>query len=394
MYAKKTAIATFAALAAALAGPGSAMAADAMYGLTDDNRIIRFNSDSPNRAIETVAVQGLQPGETLVGIDVRPATDQLYGVSTANRIYQVNMITGQTRATFPAFTPPLAGTSYGVDFNPVPDALRIVSETEQNLRVPFQGGNAGNAVTDTPLQYRTGDANAGQNPTAAGAAYTNSFPGATETALFDIDTARDVLVRQDPPNAGTLNTIGPLGFDAEDLAGFDISPQGNVGFAALTRRGESGPSLYRIDLNNGSATPVNAQARIATDRPMRGLAVLAGAVDDDRSAPALSVAFSSAILEQNTDTLLPTVSCDEACTITVTATVEGRAAGIGNAALNKAGSARVPVVLNQAARSRIDRPGSELIRLSVRVVDAAGNVRESNNRLSRTQTAQSRLGGG
>ena len=48
-------------------------------------------------------------------------------------------MTGATRRTFRAVTPALIGTTYGVDFNPVGDALRIVSDTEQNLRVPFTG---------------------------------------------------------------------------------------------------------------------------------------------------------------------------------------------------------------------------------------------------------------
>ena len=38
--------------------------------------------------------------------------------------------------------------------------------------------------------------------------------GAGEAALYDIDTARDVLVRQDPAGKGTLVTVGSLGLDA------------------------------------------------------------------------------------------------------------------------------------------------------------------------------------
>ena len=52
-----------------------------------------------------------------------------------------------------------------MDFNPVADALRIVSDTEQNLRVPFEGDNAGKAREDEALKY--GD---GQNPARAVAA--------------------------------------------------------------------------------------------------------------------------------------------------------------------------------------------------------------------------------
>jgi hypothetical protein len=379
---------------ATMIAPAGASAADAIFGLTDDNRIVRFNSDTPNKVQHSFTVQGLQGGETLVGIDVRPANDTLYAVGTTNRIYQVNPVTGATRAAFGPFSPPpLAGTSFGVDFNPVADALRIVSDAEQNLRIPFTGGNAGNAVEDAPLQYAPGDQNAGQNPDVAGAGYTNSFPGADATQLFDIDTARDVLVRQDPPNAGTLRTIGPLGVDAQPQAGFDISPQENVAYAALRVPGSTRHALYRVNLLTGSAGTVDERATIGTDATLRGIAVATGRVDDDRTAPESSLAFSSTILESNVNPLKPSVSCDEACTITVDARVEGRPAGSGTARLDDAGRVTVEIPLNATARRRIARPGTERISLNVSVVDAAGNVTTQTGRLSRTQTAQGRLNG-
>jgi hypothetical protein len=384
-----------AACGALLGAPGVASAADVIYGLTDDNRIVRFNSDSPAKIQQTVPVQGLQAGETLVGIDVRPANDSLYVVGSSNRIYRVNEVTGATRLAFqePFAPPALNGGSFGVDFNPVPDALRIVSDADQNLRVPFaQGNNQGKAQQDGQIQYAASDANAGQNPSLAGAAYTNSFPGARETTLYDIDTARDVLVRQAPPNEGTLNTVGPLGLDADTVAGFDISPQGNVGFAALRPVGQPRHALYRVDLTSGRLDVAAAPAAIGTDRVLRGIAVATGAVDDDRTRPEMSVAFSSTILEDNTNPLKPSISCDEACTITASARVEGRAAGSGTATLDDAGRVTVEIPLNATAQRRIDRPGTELIVLNVRSVDAAGNITEQNGRLSRTQTAAARRG--
>jgi hypothetical protein len=383
-----------AACGALLGAPAAAHGADAVYGLTDDNRIVRFNSDSPGRVLQTVPVQGLRAGETLVGIDVRPATDALYAVGTSNRIYQVNPVTGATRPAFDPFSPGLNGGSFGVDFNPVADALRIVSDADQNLRVPFQGGGAGNANEDAALNYAPGDPNAGQNPSVAGAGYTNSFPGAATTTLYDVDTNRDVLVRQEPPNSGTLTTVGALGVDAEAQAGFDVSPQGNVGYAALRPAGEARHALYRVDLGTGRATPAATQATIGTTAVLRGIAVATGGVDDDRIRPEMSLAFSSTILEENTNPLRPSVSCDEACTITVSARVEGRAAGSGTATLDDAGRVTVEIPLNVTARRRIARPGTELITLNVRAVDAAGNITEQNGRLSRTQTPQGRLSGG
>ena len=62
------------ACGALLCAPAAASAADAVYGLTDSNRLVRFNTDAPGKVLQTVPVQGLEAGETLVGIDVRPRT--------------------------------------------------------------------------------------------------------------------------------------------------------------------------------------------------------------------------------------------------------------------------------------------------------------------------------
>jgi Ca2+-binding RTX toxin-like protein len=44
------------------------------YALTLSNRLVVFNVNAPGTLIRNLPVTGLQPGEDLVGIDVRPAT--------------------------------------------------------------------------------------------------------------------------------------------------------------------------------------------------------------------------------------------------------------------------------------------------------------------------------
>lgn len=116
------------------------------------------------------------------------------------------------------------------------DALRIVSDTGQSLRV----------IPSDRMRYR---ARAGHrrhlhrrhsqrrhHPATgvAAAAYTNSVANATSTVLYDLDTPRDLLARQDPPNAGTLATTGSLRFPAGTVGGFDIVTSGgtDTGYAA------------------------------------------------------------------------------------------------------------------------------------------------------------------
>jgi len=118
--------------------------AELIIGLTTQNALIRFDSATPGTTFSAVSVSGLQSGETLLGIDYRPATGALYGVGSSSRLYTLNTATGvATQVGLGAFGA-LSGTDFGVDFNPVVDRLRIVSNTGQNLRVnPDTGALAG-----------------------------------------------------------------------------------------------------------------------------------------------------------------------------------------------------------------------------------------------------------
>ncbi|HEX8145931.1 MAG TPA: DUF4394 domain-containing protein [Pyrinomonadaceae bacterium] len=246
-----------------------------LYGVTGANTLVRFGSTSPGTIERTVTVTGLQGGETVVGIDARPATRQLYALGSAGRLYVVNPTSGRA-ALISTVSTALSGTSFGVDFNPTVDRLRVVSDADQNLRINV---DTGAATADGGLAYAAGDANAGQNPNVVGSAYTNSVAGATTTTLYGIDSARDVLVVQNPPNNGTLNTVGALGVDASDAVGFDIAPNGNTAFAALNVGGAS--QLYTINLTTGAATLFGG---VGGGAQLRGLAVFnpsPNPIDDD-----------------------------------------------------------------------------------------------------------------
>jgi hypothetical protein len=224
--------------------------------LTDAGRLVHHNVADLSVTHE-VAVTGVGAGESLLGIDVRPATGQLYAVSSGSRLYVIDPISGAATAIGSGpFTPPVVGSTVGFDFNPTVDRIRLITDTEQNLRLhPDTGAVA--AV----------DRNLAPGGEVAAAAYTNSFAAATSTTLFDIDTERDVLVSQVPPNDGTLNTIGTLGVDATGVNGFDIAP-GNTPYAALTVGGRT--QLYRVDLTSGRAS---ALGDVGSGARVVGLAV-------------------------------------------------------------------------------------------------------------------------
>jgi hypothetical protein len=239
---------------------GSAGAAELLAGVAANGRLVVFSSDDPSEA-SVVQVSGLAQGESILGIDRRPATGQVYVLGSTSRLYTIDVDTGAATAVGSApFTPSLSGTRFGFDFNPTVDRIRIVSDSGQNLRAHPDTGVV--AFVDAPLAYAAGDPGFGSMPAVAGAAYTNSDADpATGTALYDIDEQAGALVTQNPPNDGKLNTVGSLGIDFESIGGFDIAVSDGTAYAGFVHEprgnGNSRRSvLYTIDLATGEATKV------------------------------------------------------------------------------------------------------------------------------------------
>jgi hypothetical protein len=236
-----------AVLSLAAAGTASAKMNDSsrlLYATTDQNTLIAFNSAKPERIKDIRAITGLPGGVTLTGIDFRPMTGDLYGVGSDSVVYRLNPRTGIAVAEGPAFTPGLNGRSFGVDFNPTVDKIRVTSDAGQNLRLNVDEGTLLSA--DAAL-------NPGM-PRVVGSAYTNSSFTATRpatTMLYALDAATDSIALQNPPNNGTLTNPRRLGFDVSDQAGFDIAGANNLGYVA-TRVGRPGGSgLYLVDPATG-----------------------------------------------------------------------------------------------------------------------------------------------
>lgn len=217
-----------------------------LYALTSDNKLLQLNARTPGTIISQINISGLQTSEQIVGIDFRPATGQLYGLGNSSRIYVIDPKTGVSRAINSApFTPALTGTSFGFDFNPTVDRIRLVSSNGQNLRLNPETGTV--AATDLSIAGVTG-------AKIGSVAYTQNRAGASTTVLFDIDATTNKLYKQDPPNDGKLVEVGNLGYDIDETGGFDIGPDGTTSLAAMTSGGKS--SLYTLDINTGKAAKI------------------------------------------------------------------------------------------------------------------------------------------
>jgi len=250
-------------------GAGLHAARAVATGLTADQRIVRFRVDRPGRTASLGKVRGLTADRKLIGIDHRVQNGKLYGVGDRGGIYTLS---GARATKVSQLSVALRGTSFGVDFNPAANRLRVISDTGQNLRhniddpagAPAAGTTAvDGTLTNPPVPPATTGTTA-RGVTAA--AYTNNdLDTTTATTLFDLDTALDQTSIQSPANAGNLAPTGKLGVDAGSEAGFDILTSGtdNTGYATLRVGGAQ--RLYRVNLLNGSVTRLGTFAAPVVD---------------------------------------------------------------------------------------------------------------------------------
>jgi MYXO-CTERM domain-containing protein len=250
-------------LAAALCVSASAHA-EIAFGLTEGSRLIRFDTANVAGRADVAAITGVVAGQSLKAIDFRPADARLYAVSTntagtAGQLYTINLATGAATAIGAGFA--LAGNTgpnnsrVSIDFNPVVNALRVVTGGGQSYRVNANNGSLiaqdGNIVT----------AGTGATPLISGIAYSNNVGNATSTTLYGYDFNLDNLGTINPPNTGTFNIVGNSGVVTGDAgAGFDISGATGIGYFSVDDLFSpgAGDEFYRVNLATGAFTQIGA----------------------------------------------------------------------------------------------------------------------------------------
>lgn len=216
--------------------------AELIYGITvpgNGTNLISFDSATPAALTTIGPISGINAGHVLRGIDFRPATGQLYALSSdsANaasaQLYTIDLTTGQATAVGGAIA--LTGntsTRISLDFNPVTDRLRVVTGAGQSYRL---NADTGAVTQDTSITNANGS-----TPLISGIAYTNNVAGATNTTLYAYDFLLDLLgtiggLNSVPsPNGGSFNVIGASGIVTGDAGlGFDISGLTGIGYISV-----------------------------------------------------------------------------------------------------------------------------------------------------------------
>lgn len=227
-------------LAAAIGAAAANTSAATIAALQDGKSIVWIDTDK----MKVTGSVKLANGGSLIGFDVRPADGKLYGVSAEGAIVTVDPKTGKWEKKSQISEKLEKGATFSVDFNPAADRLRILSSKGTSLRINVEDGKA---TVDGSLKYADADANKGKLPRVVAGAYSNSFAGTKETALYDIDAANKSYVRQAPPNDGILNTLGKMTIPAP--VAFDIWSDGkgaNTGWVL------AGGTLYTLDIATGA----------------------------------------------------------------------------------------------------------------------------------------------
>jgi hypothetical protein len=247
-----------------------------LVAVTQFNRLISFNRGAPQKLCTgPTNITGLQAGDNVLGIDVRPRDGLLYALGTSStRLYTISTTPGSTFASAtmgPVLQPAggssfngLSGNDFGFDFNPMTDRLRVVSNTGQSLSIDVDMGLATSQSTLNPGL-----------PGVTAAAYNGNVVNSSATTLYVIDTSNESLSTQGVPTTtpanGTLTRIGSLGTaDITGSNGFDISGRDGFAVAAFTLASSPNSSdLFNINLGSGLATRINT---IGGGERIRGLA--------------------------------------------------------------------------------------------------------------------------
>lgn len=231
---------------------GAAAHAETIFGVTQQQRLVSWDSAAPGALLTGSSISGLQQNEQILGIDLRPATGEIYALGSFNRLYVINRTTAVATAVGGVFSTPLNGSSFGFDFNPTIDRIRVVSNTNDNYVLNPNTGAL--QAVGTNVFFAAGDPNFGADPNIVHSAYNNNFVGATTSQLFGLDTGLDVLVRQ-ANSAGTLNTVGPIGADLTELGGFDIGASGNA-YAVVRDNVMVRSTFWNINLTTGAGSMI------------------------------------------------------------------------------------------------------------------------------------------
>lgn len=251
MASKKHAIVMVAALAALLLLPApAAWADDLVASKRGTSTLFVFDSDDPGD-VDRRPIEGMRSDEGIEDIAVRSGDGKLYILSDENRVYLVNLTTRAAVPVAAGVTASLDGRNFGIDFDPVGNRLRVVSDNDENLSI-----NPNDALATPASTLRYSPDNQGdepESPEVVAAAYTNPNNPERGTQLYVLDTKEDAVYLVDPPDGGLLSNKQTLEIDITTRAGLDFSHD-NRGYVVISSGPNGESRLYYLNPRSGDTT--------------------------------------------------------------------------------------------------------------------------------------------
>ncbi|MDB5321166.1 MAG: hypothetical protein JWN40_2797 [Phycisphaerales bacterium] len=252
-----------------------------VLGLTSGNALLVFSSERPSVILGRTAITGLRSDEAMISVDMRPGAGELFGVSSRDVLYQIDLATGAATPIGARFTPFFKGAPVVADFNPVTGTLNVVSSLGEALRLDATTGSVVDArpmvrgiQIDAPLAYASGDTNALATPSVVTIAHDHNGSGARTSTLFGIDPVTQALVEFSGSGTDQLTTRTNLGGLIADIASLDILRKSvsDVAYLAVRTPSQRPVTLFQIDLQTGARVGLGD---IASGRkPVRDIAVV------------------------------------------------------------------------------------------------------------------------
>lgn len=192
------------------------------------NRLFTVDAAAPGVFLSNMAITGLNPGEQLLGIDLRPANLQLYGLATngaTSRLLLINSQTGVATSVGSGFTSPQipVSTFCGLGFAPATDMLHVSCFAgRQNF---FINPTTGIVSIFNPFTFRQGDPHVGANPLVDEFAYAGDVAGVQVNTVYGIDDGTATFLSIGSPtdvppfSSGQLTTVGQLNIGVLNQSG-------------------------------------------------------------------------------------------------------------------------------------------------------------------------------
>ena len=226
------------------------------YALAEDGRRIdAYSTRNPTTRLSSVSITttGDRPSDRILGLDFRPATGQLYGVSSSSRVYVINPQTGVARLIPGSTENERTGAcictgSFSMDFDPTTDRIRVVAFNSRNRVINPETGAVEEIYGPPPVVPSPIE-----SPIRA-MAYSNSVAGTSSTTLYAINAVDKQLYRVTSANDVTIEAIGKLNLPISGAGGMDIDAKTGTALAVFPTTPNVTPTLFTVDLTTGAAT--------------------------------------------------------------------------------------------------------------------------------------------